>query len=81
MHKHGDDEEERGKDVQEDMLPHNRYFACGEGNDNGVGPEAPSSAGLIHDVFAEYEKTFSTRQLNKRQRARLYVILPKKMTH
>lgn len=63
MHKRGDDEEERGKDVQEDVLPYNGYLACGEGSDNGKGSEAPASAGLIYDVFAEYEKTFGTPRL------------------
>ena len=66
MHKREDDEEERGKDVQEDMHPHNGYFACGEGSGNGIGPEAPASAGLIHDVFAEYEKTFGTPELKQK---------------
>jgi hypothetical protein len=66
MYKRGDDEEERGKDVQENVLPHNGYFACGEGSGNDIDPEAPASAGLIHDVFAEYEKTFSTPQLKQK---------------
>ena len=73
MHKRGDDEEERGKDVQEDVLPHNGYFARGEGSGNDIGPEAPASAGLIHDVFAEYGKTFGTPRLKqKAARSALY---------
>jgi hypothetical protein len=66
MHKRRDDEEERGKGVQEDVLLYKGYFACGEGSSNDIGPEASTSAGLIHDVFAEYEKTFGTPWLEQK---------------
>jgi hypothetical protein len=63
MHKRRDDEEERDKDVQKNVLLPNSYFACGEGISNGIGLEAPAFAGLIYNVFAEYEKTFGTLRL------------------
>jgi hypothetical protein len=66
MHKHEDEEEERGKDVQENVHPHNDYFVCGEGGGNGIGPEAPASASLIYNVFTKYEKTFGTPRLKQK---------------
>ena len=58
MHSCKDREEERGEDLQENVLPHSGNFACGEGSCDGIGSDAPASAGLICNVFAEYEKTF-----------------------
>jgi hypothetical protein len=73
MHGCGDEEEERGEDLHEDVLPYSGNFACGEGSCNGIGPDAPASAGLICDVFAEYEKTFGMPQRKqKAARSALY---------
>ncbi|KAF7510546.1 hypothetical protein GJ744_006392 [Endocarpon pusillum] len=58
MHGCKDEEEGRGEDLQENVLSHSGNFACGEGSCDDISSDAPASAGLICDVFAEYEKTF-----------------------
>jgi hypothetical protein len=73
MHGCRDEEEERGEDLQENVLSHSSNFAYGEGNCDDIGSDAPTSAGLICNVFAEYEKTLGMpRRKQKTARSALY---------
>jgi hypothetical protein len=73
MHGYRDKEEERGEDLQENVLLYSGKFACREGNCDDIGSDAPASAGLICDVFAEYKKTFDMlRQKQKTARSALH---------
>jgi hypothetical protein len=54
-----DDKEERRGNLHEDRVPHNTNLACGEGGGDSIDSDAPASAGLIHNIFAEYKKIFS----------------------
>jgi hypothetical protein len=64
-----DNKEERGEDPHADEVPYNDNLAYSEGGGDGIGSDAPASVGLIHDVFAEYERTFSMSS-RKQKRAR-----------
>lgn len=69
---HGDGEAERVEDQHEDEVLHDNVLARsevgseGSGNDGGI--DAPASTGRIHDVFAEYERTFSMPKGHRRAR-------------
>ena len=62
----GENEEERDENLREDETPNNDTIVCGEGVEDDIGSDAPASAGLIHDVFAEYERTFSMPRRKQR---------------
>ena len=54
----GEDKEKRGGDLHEDEVSHNNNVTCGESGGDSIGLNTPASASLIHNVFAEYKKTF-----------------------